>query len=93
MSTYYYPLSPLPLKNILSSLKELNLKEDVNSATNEKSKCLTDGQNYLWIYGSGDGNNTSYARYGSNNVEDIIYTLANHFNIGIVDEHEFDEEE
>ena len=41
-------------------------------ATTKTSRCVTDGENYLWLYGDEDGTIHSATRYGMNDEEDIL---------------------
>jgi hypothetical protein len=59
-----------------------------------KQCCLTDGTNYMWAYsvtGEEPGDfytRTYFARYGANDVTDLINAIKEHFNIEMISEHD-----
>ena len=82
-STYYNPSTTITSDTIFSDLEKLELKEYVGNVPAKKARCLTDGQNYLWVYSTATEYKTTFARYGTNDVKNILNILRDHFNIKI----------
>ena len=97
MSTEWLPTKPIPFSEI-KGLKGRVHEQHVNPVpdqgiigTTEKSCCLTDGKNYLWAF---DNNgNTWFTRYGGNDEQEILGSLATKFRCGFISEYDIGFEE
>ena len=56
MSTYFSLSRKVNGQDLLGGrLAPFEIREHVSSNTSERSRCLTDGRNYLWVYLTEDG--------------------------------------
>ena len=69
-------------------LERFGVREHVGADTSERSRCLTDGRNYLWVYIADDGFVSSLTRYGANPPKKILNAIAEVFEIEIFSEYE-----
>jgi hypothetical protein len=53
MSTDFYPLTPIRMADLFARLKSLGVHENLCQGTAPDEKCLTDGQNFVWLRCSG----------------------------------------
>jgi hypothetical protein len=91
MSTDYRLLRKVPACDLFDGrLEEFGVREHVKpKATTEKSRLLTDGRNYLWVYIDDDGFVGCLTRYAPNGAPGkILNALANVFDTDIVSEYE-----
>ena len=91
MSTDYRLLRKVPACDLFDGrLEEFGVREHVKpEATTEKSRLLTDGRNYLWVYIDDDGFVDCLTRYAPNGAPGkILNALANVFDTDIVSEYE-----
>src|SRR6516162_2989846 len=54
--------------------------------TTERSRCLTDGTNCMWIEISKRGFVADITRYGDNDANDILKAIDEEFEAGLIDE-------
>jgi hypothetical protein len=67
MSTSYRPLKEISAQELFDGrLEELGIREHAAVDSNERSRCLTDGRNYLWVYIDERGNISDLVRYAPN---------------------------
>ena len=99
MSTYYRPVTMIPLLDLLDGrLDQFGVRERmVPGETTEKERCLTDGRNHLWVHDDDHGS-VSFTRYGANAPRRILEAIRIAFETEIVSEYEpqfwgFDTEE
>jgi hypothetical protein len=91
MSSDYRLLKNVPARDLFDGrLEECGVREHVKpEATTEKSRLLTDGRNYLWVYIGDDGFVGRLTRYAPNGAPGkILNALANVFDTDIVSEYE-----
>jgi hypothetical protein len=91
MSTDFRLLKKVPACDLFDGrLEEFGVREHVKAdATTEKSRLLTDGRNYLWIYIDDDGFVGCLTRYASNGTPGkILNAVADIFDTDIVSEYE-----
>ena len=69
-------------------LATFGIREHVSSDTTERSRCLTDGRNYLWVYLTEDGFVDSLSRYGANAPGKILAAISEAFETDVFSEHE-----
>jgi hypothetical protein len=69
-------------------LKMFGIQEYVMPKTDERSRCLTDGRNYLWVHLTEDGFVGCLSRYGANAPGKILDAIAETFNTEIFSEYE-----
>src|SRR6476646_9503617 len=91
MSTDYCLLKKVPACDLFDGrLEGFGVREHVKpDATTEKSRLLTDGRNYLWVYIGDDGFVGCLTRYYPNGAPGkILSVLAEVFDTDIVSEYE-----
>jgi hypothetical protein len=101
MSTNYVPLKKIPGCELFDGrLEKFGVRDHVKpDETTEKSRLLSDGRNYLWVYIDDDGFVGSFTRYAPNGAPGKILTaVANVFDTDIFSEYQpqywgFDTEE
>ncbi len=101
MSTYYASQRKILACELFDGrLEEFGVREHVKpDATTEKSRLLTDGRNYLWVYVDDNGFVGSFTRYAPNGAPGKILTaVMDAFDTDIFSEHQhqywgFDTEE
>jgi hypothetical protein len=71
-------------------LEEFGVREHINPRqTTEKKRCLTDGQNYLWVFMDDDGFVSSLTRWATNgDPAEILDAIAVTLDTGIASEHQ-----
>jgi hypothetical protein len=88
MSVDYRPLSPISFCQLFDrELEDTGVRQHFNEKTTSKDKCLTDGQNFVWVW-SDDEEMASFTVYGSNRPQCILQAIADKFGVSIVSEHE-----
>jgi len=56
MSTDFRPLTPIRMADLFDGrLKDVGVREHHSKEATANQKCLTDGRNFLWIYGDEKG--------------------------------------
>jgi hypothetical protein len=100
MSTSYRPLKEISAQDLFDGrLEELGIRERAAVGSNERSRCLTDGRNYLWVYIDERGNISDLVRYAPNGAPGkIMNAIGQVFETYIASEYEakywgFDTEE
>jgi hypothetical protein len=91
MSTDYRLLRRVPACDLFDGrLEEFGVREHVKpEATTEKSRLLTDGRNYLWVYIDDDGFVHCLTRYAPNGAPGkILNAVAEVFDTDIASEYE-----
>jgi hypothetical protein len=91
MSTDYSPLKKVRACDLFDGrLDEFGVREHVKpGATSKKTRLLTDGCNYLWVYINDDGFVGSFTRYFPNgDPGKILNAVAEVFDTDIVSEYE-----
>jgi len=67
MSTDFRPLTPIRMADLFDGrLKDIGVHEHHSKEATANQKCLTDGRNFLWVYGDEKGLVSSFSRYGMN---------------------------
>jgi hypothetical protein len=89
MSTDYYPLAPIRMADLFGRVKNLGVHEELCEGTSPDKKCLTDGQNFVWISCSGRELVSSFTSYGRNDPEHILQVISEEFGVRIVREDEY----
>lgn len=69
-------------------LSKYGISEDCNELTRSTSRCLTDNDNFIWVFGNAAGRATCISRYGMNSAEHILDAIAQEFDTEIYSEHE-----
>jgi hypothetical protein len=69
-------------------LQKFGIREHVTPETKERSRCLTDGRNYLWVYLTEDLQVGCLSRYGANAPGKILNAIAEAFDTEIFSEYE-----
>jgi hypothetical protein len=69
-------------------LATFGIREHVSSDTTERSRCLTDGRNYLWVYLTEHGFVGCLSRYGANAPGKILAAISEAFETDVFSEHE-----
>jgi hypothetical protein len=89
MSTWYRPLRAILLEELLDGrLAQFEVREfHVPDKTTEQNRCLTDGRNYVWVYGTESGS-VEFTRYGGNAPGRILQAVQEAFDVVIVSEYE-----
>ena len=100
MSTSYRPLTEISAQDLFDGrLEELGIREHAAVGSNERSRCLTDGRKYLWVYIDERGNISDLVRYAPNGAPGkIMNAIGQVFETYIASEYEakywgFDTEE
>ena len=64
MSTHFRPLIPIRMADLFDGrLESLGVHEHHSKEATPNSKCLSDGRNFLWVYGNEEGLVDSFSRY------------------------------
>jgi hypothetical protein len=91
MSTDYAPIKKILVCEMFDGrLEKFGVREHVKpDETTEKSRLLTDGRNYLWVYVDDDGFVGSFTRYAPNGAPGKILTaVMNVFDTDIFSEYQ-----
>jgi hypothetical protein len=89
MSTDLRPLTPIRMADLFDGrFENAGVHETQCEGTTSNSKCLTDGQNFLWVYGDGEGLVSCFCIYGANAPQRILHAIDDAFGVDIVSEHE-----
>jgi hypothetical protein len=69
-------------------LEKFGVREHIRPDTSERSRCLTDGRNYLWVYIAENGFVGCLSRYAGNAPGKILDAIAEAFETEIFSEYE-----
>lgn len=69
-------------------LSKYGISEDCNELTRSTSRCLTDNDNFIWVFGNAAGRATCISRYGMNSCQHILSAIAQEFDTEIYSEDE-----
>ena len=76
MSTDFILSKKVSFRDLLGGrLATFGIREHVSSDTSERSRRLTDGRNYLWVYLTEDGFVGCLSRYGDNSPGKILAAI------------------
>ena len=86
MSTSYVPLTTIKMSDLFDGrLERFNVHEHHTEESSPTFRCLTDGFNYVWVYGGDDGSVSYLERYAPNgNPRHILACIADAFSADIV---------
>ena len=89
MSTDYTLSKKVRARDLLCGrLATYGIREHVASGTTERSRCLTDGRNYLWVSVTRDGFVGCLSRYGGNAPGKILAAISEAFETDVFSEYE-----
>jgi hypothetical protein len=88
-STDFYPLTPIRMADLFGRLKDLGVHEKLCEGTAPDEKCLTDGQNFMWVSCSGRELVSSFTSYGRNDPEHILQVISNEVGVRILRDDEY----
>jgi len=90
MSTAFRPLTPIRMADLFDDrMNDVGVREHSSEEAAENCKCLTDGQNYLWVHGDENGFVSNFARYGMMNAPSrILNAISEAFLVDIASEYE-----
>jgi len=69
-------------------LKDVGVHEHHSKEATANWKCLTDGRNFLWVYGDEKGLVSHLKRSGMNAPQRILQAICDEFDVDIVSEYE-----
>jgi hypothetical protein len=83
MSTDYSPLEQIPFSGLFDGrLEAWGLWEHfAPDQTTEHCRCLTDGNNYIWVYSDERGFVSCSSRYGANAPAKILRAISEAFDV------------
>src|SRR5262249_61152577 len=85
MSTAFRPLTPIRMTDLFDgSMHDVGVREHSSEETAENSKCLTDGQNYLWVHSDENG----FVHGMMNATSRILNAISAAFQVNIASEYE-----
>jgi len=91
MSTDFWPLAPIRVADLFDGrLQDVGVNEHHNTETMATNRCLTDGQNFLWVHIDDSGFVSSFSRYAMNKASRILKAIVNEFQVDIVSEYAVD---
>lgn len=80
MSTDFRLSETLRFSDLLDGrLEKFGVREQITPHTSDEGKCLTDGDNFLWIYANEGGFISLLTRNGANDPNRILGTIAEAF--------------
>src|SRR5262249_46538054 len=90
MSTDFRPLDPIRMADLFDGrLESAGVHEKHSDGTTSNSRCLTDGRNFLWVYGDEEGIVSAFTRYSPNGApQRILRAIDDEFDTDIVSEYE-----
>jgi hypothetical protein len=62
-------------------LEKRGVREHQNEYTTPTSRCLTDGENFVWAHGGSDDDPVSFTRYAGNNPLQILAAIRAEFDV------------
>lgn len=88
MSTDHRPLTDIPWDDFWTNLPA-GLSEHVTEETDPTHRIVTDGTNYMHVFGDPGGLVHVLTKFGGNNVyEHIVPAIEEHYNTQLIDEHD-----
>jgi hypothetical protein len=88
MSTDFRPMTPIQMDQLFDGrLAQFGIREEKTDTSDVQRRCLTDGKNYVWVYGTESGRVGSFSRNGANSASHIIGAIEDLFDVTIVSEH------
>jgi len=89
MSTHYRPLKNILVRDLFDGrLAIFGIREHVVHSSEEHWRCLTDGDNYIWVLGNSRGYVDIIRRTAGNLADYIVSRIAECFEPEIVSEYE-----
>jgi hypothetical protein len=90
MSTDYTLLNRISARDLFDGrLEQFGVREHFNSAlTTDRRRCLTDGNNYMWVHIDEDGIISDLTRCAGNRASTILNAVAESFNTEIISEYD-----
>lgn len=89
MSTDFRTKSKIMMSDLFDGrLSKYGISEHCNEDTKCTTRCLTDNDNFIWVFGNAAGRATSISRFGMNSPEHILNAIAQEFDTEIYSEHE-----
>jgi hypothetical protein len=89
MSTYFRVVTAIRMADLFEGrLEDAGVHQHQSEEATANRKCLTDGRNFLWVYGNEEGFVSSFSRYGMNAPRRILGAIADEFAVEIVSEYE-----
>ena len=92
MSISFRPLASISMRDLFDGrLDNFGIREHAHEETSREERCLTDGQNFLWVYSSEEGFVSLFSAYAlitGNVVIRILQTIREEFDVEIVNESE-----
>ena len=87
MSTNFRPLTPICLQALFDGrLLGVGVHEHHSTETTANARCLTDGGNFLWVFGDESVGFCAYGAGGS--PHRILRAICDAFDVDIVSEHQ-----
>ena len=69
-------------------LENAGVLEHQSKNTTNDSKCLTDGRNFLWVFGDDEGRVSTFTNYGFNDATRILVAIAKQFGVDLASEYD-----
>ena len=89
MSTDFRLSERVHISDLLDGrLDRYGIREQVTKHTSDTQKCLTEGNNWLWVYLNNEGFVTGLNRCGASDGDKILSAIAEAFSTDIYSEHE-----
>ena len=90
MSTDYSPSNKICIHELLDGrLENFGVRQEMNAETSAQQACLTDGNNFLWVYIDDEGFVTTFTRYTPNGAPGkILSAISEAFDTDIFSEYE-----
>ena len=89
MSTNFRLITPVRMADLFDGrLNRVGVHEHQSENATANCRCLTDGRNFLWVYGNNDGMVSELIRYGMNAPQSILRAIGAEFAVEIVSEYE-----
>jgi hypothetical protein len=89
MSTDFILSKQVSARDLLDGrLATFGIREHASSDTSQRSRCLTDGRNFLWVYLTDDGFVGCLSRYGANAPGRILGAISDVFETDVFSEYE-----
>src|SRR5262249_17468478 len=89
MSTHFRPFDPIRMADLFDGrLESAGAHEKHSDGTTSNSRCLTDGQNFVWVYCEEQGLVSTLTRYGMNAPQHILRAICDKFDVDIVSEYD-----
>ena len=89
MSTDYRTESTVLMSDLFDGrLSKYDISEHYTEKTSATTRCLTENDNYIWVYGNPAGCATCLTRYGMNFPGHILNSIAQEFDTEIYSEYQ-----